>query len=90
MCGRLGGEEFAVLLADTDAVAETALADKFRQTVAASSIPWQADTLGVTVSIGVASGSYDLESLLHRADMAMYQAKASGRNATVCQCANAA
>jgi diguanylate cyclase (GGDEF)-like protein len=90
VCGRLGGEEFAVLLADTDAVAATALADKFRQAVAASSIPWQADTLGVTVSIGVACGSYDLESLLHRADMAMYQAKASGRNATVCQRANTA
>jgi diguanylate cyclase (GGDEF)-like protein len=39
----------------------------------------------VTVSIGVASESYDLESLLHRADMAMYQAKASGRNTTYCQ-----
>ncbi|MDB5989649.1 MAG: hypothetical protein JWQ10_1052 [Herbaspirillum sp.] len=85
VCGRLGGEEFAVLLANTDAVAATALAEKFRQTVATSSIPWQADTLSVTVSIGVAAESYDLESLLHRADMAMYQAKAGGRNATVCQ-----
>jgi diguanylate cyclase (GGDEF)-like protein len=88
VCGRLGGEEFAVLLANTDAVAATALAEKFRQTVATSSIPWQADTLSVTVSIGVAAESYDLESLLHRADMAMYQAKASGRNATVCQLTN--
>ena len=85
VCGRLGGEEFAVLLANTDAVTATALADKFRQTVAALSIPWQAHTLSVTVSIGVASESYDLESLLHRADMAMYQAKENGRNATVCQ-----
>jgi diguanylate cyclase (GGDEF)-like protein len=88
VCGRLGGEEFAVLLANTDAVAATALADKFRQTVAKSSIPWQADTLNVTVSIGIASESYDLESLLHRADMAMYQAKANGRNTTVCQFEN--
>jgi diguanylate cyclase (GGDEF)-like protein len=88
VCGRLGGEEFAVLLANTDAIAATALADRFRHTVAESSIPWQSDTLSVTVSIGVASESYDLESLLHRADMAMYQAKASGRNATVCQLTN--
>jgi len=85
VCGRLGGEEFAVLLTNTDAVTATTLADKFRRTVAESSIPWQAESLRVTVSIGVASESYDLESLLHRADMAMYQAKASGRNSTVCQ-----
>lgn len=85
ICGRFGGEEFAVLLPDTDAAAATALADKFRETVAESSIPWQADALSVTVSIGVASDAYDLESLLHRADMAMYQAKANGRNATVCR-----
>jgi diguanylate cyclase (GGDEF)-like protein len=88
VCGRLGGEEFAVLLPNTDAGAATALADRFRHTVAQSSIPWQTDTLSVTVSIGVASESYDLESLLHRADMAMYQAKANGRNATVCQRVN--
>lgn len=88
VCGRLGGEEFAVLLANTDIVAATALADKFRQTVAELSIPWQTEILRVTVSIGIAAESYDLESLLHRADMAMYEAKASGRNATVCQLMN--
>ena len=88
VCGRFGGEEFAVLLADTDAAAATALADKFRVTVAELAIPWQAEALNVTVSIGVASDGYDLESLLHRADMAMYRAKANGRNATVCQSAN--
>jgi diguanylate cyclase (GGDEF)-like protein len=85
VCGRLGGEEFAVLLANTDADAAAVLADKFRLIVAESSIPWQTESLRVTVSIGVASDSYDLESLLHRADMAMYQAKANGRNTTVCQ-----
>jgi diguanylate cyclase (GGDEF)-like protein len=88
VCGRLGGEEFSVLLANTDAAAATALADKFRQAVAESLIPWQTESLRVTVSIGVASDSYDLESLLHRADMAMYQAKANGRNTTVCQLTN--
>jgi diguanylate cyclase (GGDEF)-like protein len=88
VCGRLGGEEFAVLLANTDADAATALADKFRLTVEDSLIKWQAESLCVTVSIGVASESYDLESLLHRADMAMYKAKANGRNATVCQVTN--
>jgi diguanylate cyclase (GGDEF)-like protein len=85
VCGRIGGEEFAVLLPNTDEVAARTLAEKFRLTVAESSIAWQMELLSVTVSIGIASRSYDLESLLHHADMAMYQAKANGRNATVCQ-----
>jgi len=84
ICGRLGGEEFAVLLPNTEVAVAKILADKFRETVADTVIPWQTKNLGVTVSIGVAADSYDLESLLQRADMAMYQAKASGRNATVC------
>lgn len=90
VCGRLGGEEFAVLLANTDAAAAAELAERFRLAIAAVSIPWQDQALGVTVSIGVAARSYDLETLLHHADMAMYRAKAGGRNATVCQDAQAA
>ncbi|WP_050476949.1 GGDEF domain-containing protein [Herbaspirillum rhizosphaerae] len=84
ICGRFGGEEFAVLLPNTEVAAAKILADKFRQAVADTAIPWQTENLGVTISIGVAADSYDLESLLQRADMAMYQAKASGRNAMVC------
>ena len=84
VCGRLGGEEFGVLLANTDMAEATVLADRFRQTVAAASAPWGAHVLAVTVSIGVAAQGDNLEALLHRADMAMYQAKAAGRNRTVC------
>ena len=81
--GRLGGEEFAILLPDTTLDKAQALAEKLRQTIAATPITSQDRQLFVTVSIGIASGSYDLGTLLPQADAAMYQAKAEGRNRTV-------
>jgi diguanylate cyclase len=85
VCGRIGGEEFAVLLADTDAQAAASVANKFRQEVANATLQWQGHSLQVTVSIGVASHNADLGTLLQRADAAMYQAKKSGRNRVICQ-----
>lgn len=81
--GRLGGEEFAILLPDTALDKAQALAEKLRRTIAATPITSQGQQLFVTVSIGVASGSYDLGTLLPHADAAMYQAKTEGRNRTV-------
>lgn len=84
VCGRIGGEEFAVLLADTDTAAAAALAEKLRQAVANVSIPWEGQVLQVTISVGVATYGGHLDTLLQRADAAMYQAKAGGRNCVVC------
>ncbi|MDR7307264.1 diguanylate cyclase [Rhodoferax saidenbachensis] len=84
VCARIGGEEFAVLLADTDAAAATAVAEKLRQAVASTPVPWRGQTLQLTVSVGVATHSGNLDTLLHMADTAMYEAKASGRNRVVC------
>eukprot|EP01034_Spumella_vulgaris_P041452 gene41452-biopygen35202 len=83
VCARIGGEEFVVLLADTDAAAATAVADKLRQRVAGMTLPWQNQTLRLTVSVGVASSNGPLGTLLHQADMAMYKAKGGGRNRVV-------
>ncbi|OYT92883.1 MAG: GGDEF domain-containing protein [Burkholderiales bacterium PBB3] len=81
---RFGGEEFVILLPDlTDAAEAIAVAEKIRHNVKASQI----DVVGqVTVSIGVALMSpSDIgpESLLERADQALYQAKSAGRNKVV-------
>ena len=83
LCGRIGGEEFAVLLADTDGRTAASVAEKLRRTVASETIAWQAHILHVTVSIGVATHSHHLGTLLQNADAAMYQAKSSGRNRVV-------
>ncbi len=74
--GRLGGEEFLVLLPDTDAGAAQHVAEKLRAEVAGARTP-----VAVTVSIGVATWDGEApEDLLHRADEALYAAKDAGRD----------
>jgi two-component system, cell cycle response regulator len=73
--GRLGGEEFLALLPDADVAAGGVAAEKLRASV---------DTLGVTVSIGWASWEGESgETLLARADDALYAAKRRGRDCAV-------
>lgn len=79
---RLGGEEFAALLVETDAGQAMTVAERIRATAAAMVIPTDAGDLTVTVSIGVAAlcASDSVNDLLKRADDALYEAKKSGRN----------
>ncbi|OOE36987.1 hypothetical protein BZG05_00870 [Salinivibrio kushneri] len=79
---RLGGEEFCVLSLGDLAVFQQSL-DTYRQSVADRPIQVLDQTLKVTVSIGVDSRAASLSRLLHMADKALYQAKASGRNQMV-------
>jgi diguanylate cyclase (GGDEF)-like protein len=79
---RLGGEEFALLLPDTDADGARAAAERARAAVAAVVVPGR----GLTASAGVAghAGPHaSLERLLAHADRALYRAKAAGRDRTV-------
>lgn len=83
VCGRLGGEEFAVLLAGTDMPEALQIAEKLRAAVQAIVVPMNGDALHVTISVGVAKADMaclDTAALLAQADAAMYQAKSSGRN----------
>ena len=84
--GRLGGEEFAILLPESDAETPAAVADRLRQ--AAEAAPFEAgeQSIEVTVSIGHAQlrgAAETLDELLARADAALYQAKRTGRNRCV-------
>lgn len=77
---RFGGEEFVVLLPDTDLNGAEQLANLLVQAVAAHDNPPYGS---VTISVGVAEATgeaTDLTELLHRADAAMYRAKHLGRN----------
>ena len=79
--GRLGGEEFLILLPDTDEHAAAEVGERLRAVLASSETA--AGQPRVTVSVGVASRRPDtasLEHLLKRADDALYAAKAAGRN----------
>ncbi|MCP4717455.1 MAG: diguanylate cyclase [Deltaproteobacteria bacterium] len=82
---RYGGEEIILLLPETSGSHALAAADKARKAVQALGIPHEKSTFGLlTVSIGVASEQQDgWQSLINRADQALYSAKESGRN-TVC------
>jgi len=81
--GRLGGEEFAAILVETDAEAAQATANRLRQAVAEMAVHSQGETIRFTVSIGVAlldGQDITLDRLMKRADIALYEAKRSGRN----------
>ena len=85
---RYGGEEFGVILHDTDIDGAVALAEKMRQSVEDEVIDLgQGKTLTLTVSIGIASAlptsKHEPETLLSEADNALYQAKQQGRNRVI-------
>ncbi len=84
--GRYGGEEFMLLMTETDADDGAQLAEKLRHLVAGHSYQVPAGpTVSVTISIGVAGGigtSLQVDALVRDADAAMYTAKSLGRNQT--------
>ena len=86
---RYGGEEFCVLLPHTSHEGAALAAERLRDAINQIQIPWDDDIITVTVSTGMACATdrhEHLRSLLRRADEALYQAKAEGRNRVViCQ-----
>ena len=86
MAGRYGGEEFCVLLPNTDTEGARLVADRIRETCAASVVPVGEGKIRVTVSIGVSAVSGTMEGpddLIATADEALYLAKDGGRNRVV-------
>ncbi len=86
VAARLGGEEFGLLLSDTDSAGAAKLAERVRLAVERLGLVHPLNDAGVvTISLGVAAGSpalwgEDPARLLSAADQALYEAKASGRN----------
>ncbi|NBD19840.1 diguanylate cyclase [Aquabacterium fontiphilum] len=83
---RFGGEEFCVLLPRTDVEGALQAAERFREAVLHTVVPWAEENISVTVSVGLAS-THDpgeaLHGILRRADEALYRAKGEGRNRVV-------
>jgi diguanylate cyclase (GGDEF)-like protein len=85
---RYGGDEFLILLPETDGTAAAALADRLRRSVATLAVMHGGRALGVTASFGVAAldgrgdeSPDEPDELLRRADQALYAAKRRGRDA---------
>lgn len=84
MAARLGGEEFAIILPETDAVRGLEVAERLRQEIKAAEIP---EAGHITCSIGVAECTVactDLRELFNAADAALYEAKRTGRDRVQC------
>ncbi|MCA6119870.1 GGDEF domain-containing protein [Bradyrhizobium sp. WSM 1738] len=83
IAGRLGGEEFAAIVSGPDQQATIAAAERVRGSFAAAARIVDGVPIAATVSIGLAHAHdrpADIEALCERADKALYQAKALGRN----------
>lgn len=81
--GRIGGEEFAIILSGTDLGAAGVFAERLRLKVAGTPLAQNGREIPITVSIGVAEMTATDESAvaaLDRADRALYRAKSAGRN----------
>jgi diguanylate cyclase (GGDEF)-like protein len=85
LVARYGGEEFALILVDASQDDLERLGERVLDAVRALSIDYLGDTIKVTCSIGIASGTPqdNVETLLRRADHALYRAKQEGRDRVV-------
>lgn len=82
LCARWGGEEFLILLPDTDQVPAEAVAEKLRGLIAHHPITHQGRSIAVTLSLGVAAyrAGRTADDCIQAADDALYIAKRAGRN----------
>ncbi|MCD6397261.1 MAG: diguanylate cyclase [Spirochaetaceae bacterium] len=89
--GRYGGEEFTILLPETDASGAASIAERLREDVSSFENIYKGVKINITVSIGISHIKFDtpsdkndyvkiLDSLLCESDQALYQAKEQGRN----------
>ena len=89
---RLGGEEFVIVMPDTDMTVAATVAERLRRRIAGEPFPIQQGTklLNVTLSIGIAALTNPDDTaatILKRADLALYRAKRDGRNRVVADAA---
>ncbi|TML56938.1 MAG: GGDEF domain-containing protein [Actinobacteria bacterium] len=85
LAARLGGEEFAILLPETDALGAEALAENLRLAVAELAVPAGEAQVHITASFGVAAfpESHNADELMTAADLALYGAKRQGKDRVV-------
>lgn len=82
---RWGGEEFLILLTDTDVASSLIMAERLRQTIMDHVFHYQEEKVQVTLTFGISEycDNLSMEDIIKRADRALYQGKSSGRNKCV-------
>jgi two-component system, cell cycle response regulator len=84
LAARYGGEEFCLLLSNTDGPSAVVISERIRKSVEGNRIPYEGQSLGVTLSLGAAqydfARDFTMKTLMDRADRALYQSKHEGRN----------
>jgi diguanylate cyclase (GGDEF)-like protein len=80
ICCRIGGEEFAIILPDTDAQGALDLAENIRREFEVSPLNLDGNIIHLTVSIGVSDKLASVDELARDADFSLYKAKRNGRN----------
>jgi diguanylate cyclase (GGDEF)-like protein len=80
--GRWGGEEFLIVLPGLDCMRARVVAERLRAAVSMARFEWGAQSMAVTISIGVdqIAVSDSIDTLVSRADLHLYEAKSAGRN----------
>ncbi|MDO8605726.1 MAG: GGDEF domain-containing protein, partial [Phaeospirillum sp.] len=81
--GRMGGEEFAVLMPETAQKGALIAAERIREAVEQAKLDRNGQSLSVTVSVGAVVGTHTVDEALNLADEALYRAKHDGRNRVV-------
>jgi diguanylate cyclase (GGDEF)-like protein len=84
--GRYGGEEFLIILPATDTAGAMELGQRIRESISQMDFQDNGNTFSMSVSVGVAhctDGDDSVEAVISRADAALYQAKAGGRNQVI-------
>jgi diguanylate cyclase (GGDEF)-like protein/PAS domain S-box-containing protein len=79
---RIGGEEFAVLMPNTDIEGAKIVAERLRSAVESSEVVYEENSLKITISVGISdcTNINSIDEMLKNADDALYEAKRSGRN----------
>jgi diguanylate cyclase (GGDEF)-like protein len=83
---RFGGEEFTILLPNTGGETAWQVAERMRLAIESMTVPWDTPLPQVTISLGIVTFDRDsnlsVDEVIHRADEALYQSKATGKNCT--------
>jgi diguanylate cyclase (GGDEF)-like protein len=84
MCGRLGGDEFLMVISHVSALNIELAINRFREMFCALSFPFNGQSVSISATFGIAgseSGRYiEFSELVRRADEMLYEAKRAGRN----------